>query len=132
MKLRSSFPNTGKRPTLEELKEATSPVLGFTPDPKLFPRPRRGRPFLHGPLDWGDACQVFTVSREAAAVWFLIHRRRKLTEERAITLPTSELGQLRVDHTAKWRALKALESLGLIRVMRDRGCTVRVVLARED
>jgi hypothetical protein len=130
--LRSRSSTSQPRPTVEELEAAIGPDLGFIPDPALLPRPRRGRQFLHGPLDWGDICQVFSVSREVAAVWMLIHLRRKLTGEPWITLPAKDLARLRVDKSAKSRALKILESEGFILVQRGRGCSVQVRLVRED
>jgi hypothetical protein len=129
--LRSRSPCTERLPTAEELEAAASPELGFTPDPALLPRSRRGRQFLHGPLDWGEICQVASVSREALPVWLLIHHRRKLTGELWITLPARELTRLRVDRTAKRRALKVLEAEGLIRAQRTRGHTTLVMLVRE-
>jgi hypothetical protein len=103
--------------------------------PEVPVRKRQRRQFLHGPLDWGDVCQVASVrseGRAALAVWLLIQHRRKLTGARVISLPSRDLELLRVSPPAKSRALKALEFLGLIRVLRDRGCTSRAILARED
>lgn len=129
--LRSRSSCTARHPTIEELEEAACPMLGFTPDQALLPRPRQRRPFLHGPLDWGEVCLAATISREVLAVWLLIHLRRKLTGELWVTLPARELARLRVVRQAKHRALKALEGEGLVRVQRVRGCTTRVSLVRE-
>jgi len=129
--LRSRSSSVQRRPTVEELEAAVEPGLGFIPDPALLPRSRRGRQFLHGPLDWGEICQVASVSRRALLVWLLINHRRKLTGERWITLTVRDLARLRVDRMAKHRALKVLEAEGLIRVQRTRGHTARVRLVRE-
>jgi hypothetical protein len=68
----------------------------------------------------------------AALVWLLIHHRRKLSAEQWVTLPARDLDRLSVNRFGKMRALKALEALGLIQVLRERGRTARVRLARED
>src|SRR5215472_17951327 len=94
---------TERRPTVEELEAAVAPGLSFIPDPALLPRPRKGRHFLHGPLDWDDICLVASVSHVTLAVWLLILHRRKLAGERVVTLPSRDLARLRIDRTAKMR-----------------------------
>jgi hypothetical protein len=131
MNPRSGFSGTERRPSIEELEAAASPELGFAPDPALLPRSRRGRQFLHGPLDWGDICHIANASRMAVLVWLLIHHRRKLTGEVWLTLPTRDLSRLGISLTGKRRALKVLEDEGFIRVQRVRGRTTLVMLVRE-
>lgn len=117
-----------KRPTIAELRAAMSPAT-FVPEPK---HKRRKRSFLHGPLDWGDICQIRALEEPVIWAWLLIHYRKRLTGDRWVSLPTKDLERLKVSRYAMYRAVKALESEGFIRVQRNPGCSLRILLVRED
>jgi hypothetical protein len=65
------------------------------------------------------------------AVWLLIHLRKRMDPEAPwISLPSKDLERMGIDHSGKWRALRALEAEGLIRVQRAVGKTALVCMAR--
>jgi hypothetical protein len=117
-----------KRPSIEELRAAMQPAA-LPPEPSYKRQPRS---FLHGPLDWGEICQVRGLGDAVLAVWLLLHYRKRLTGDRWLSLPTKDLERLGISRWTKDRAVKALESEGFIRVQRNPGCSLLILLVRES
>jgi hypothetical protein len=107
---------------LDELR--LPPNTGFTTTgkaPRKAPRPRAGGRFLKGPvpLDWLQLAsfQPGKALHVAVYLWFLAG----LTKSRSVVLPTAKLASLGVDRYAAYRAIRALETAGLVSVVRHRG-----------
>ena len=92
------------------------------------PRHKRGEKFLKGPIPWiwlsraaqqpGKALHVATV------IWFLAGIKRM----RTVRVSNRDLSALGVKRNAKYYALRALESAGLISVQRHPGCSPEVTI----
>ena len=65
-------------------------------------------------------------------LWLLIHYRKHLTGDRWVTLPAKDLQRLGIDRKAMYLAVRALESEGFIRVQRNPGRSLLILLVRED
>jgi hypothetical protein len=101
----------------------------------LFPGPkyaRRKHSFLHGPLDLEELAQVARLGGAALEVWLLIHYRKRLTGDPWVWIPGKDLQRFGVSRLVFYRALKALESAGLIRTQRVPGRSTMILLVRED
>ena len=86
---------------------------------------RRGN-FLRGPYPWSQFCIASRLPGKALPVWMLLQHRMRLIHETEVTLPTGVLEEAGVNRNAKARALRDLERVGLIRVIRGRGRSPRV------
>lgn len=85
------------------------------------PYPRKGEKFLAGPIPLGWLEQAGRLPGRALhigiALWFQAGLRRNAT----VTMPTEFLRQMGVDRFAGARALRGLESAGLVSVERAPG-----------
>jgi hypothetical protein len=92
------------------------------------PRHKRGEKFLKGPIPWVWLVEAAKLSGKALnlaiVIWFLagIKRRRK------IVLSSAVVRTLCVNRYAKNRALKKLETAGLISVERHKGRNPTVII----
>lgn len=88
----------------------------------------KGERFLKGPVQWEWLCQAAVLPGRALhvgiALWHLAAMRKSAT----VSLSRKVLGELGVQRQAGYRALKALETGGLVRVSRRPGQLSRVTL----
>ena len=91
-------------------------------------RQRRKARFLYLKCSLERFHIVAKLPGKALAVWALIHHRMHLTHLTEITLPSALLAEAGVGRNVKARALKDLERIGLIRVDRRPGRSLRVAL----
>jgi hypothetical protein len=90
------------------------------------PRPAKG--YVTCPLAWLARVSPQVPSGRQLAVLLIIYRRCLWAHSRTVSLPNSDLARLNVSRYGKYRALAALETLGLIvRETRD-GKTTRLTL----
>lgn len=84
-------------------------------------RRRRVGRFLKGPIPMCDLAAAARLPGKALAVYLAVHHRAALTRSPRLRLPAGLLVELGVDKHAKARALRHLETAGLIRVERQSG-----------
>jgi DNA-binding MarR family transcriptional regulator len=73
--------------------------------------------------------QASRLGGRALAVFLAVHHQTALTGKRTVTLPKGLLADLGIDKDAKARALRSLETAGLIVAERASGMGVRISLA---
>ncbi len=84
--------------------------------------------FLKGPIPLREIAAASRLPGRALAVLLAIHHRQALTKNPVVTLPQRLLAELGVGKDAKARALHALESVGLVRIMRSKGRQSKITL----
>src|SRR4029453_11788486 len=91
-------------------------------------RPSQGEKFLKGPIPWRWLRRAAQAQGQAVhvslVVWFFVGIEKTNT----IKLSSKALAELGVSRWAAQRALRALEKLGLVTVVRQRGRQPRVTL----
>ena len=91
-------------------------------------RRRRKGVFVGGPFPWPQFKLAVQLPGRALAVWQLVHHQVRMTHKEEVTLPKGLLADCGIDRDANRRALAALEQVGLISVVRNKGRSVRVSL----
>jgi hypothetical protein len=81
---------------------------------------------VQGPFPWPQFCLVARLEGKVLVVWLLIQHRQRMSKQPWVTLPTELLLEAGVDRKAKYHALDLLESHGLIRTIRNAGCSTRI------
>jgi hypothetical protein len=89
---------------------------------------RQAERYLRGPIRMADIRAAAKLSGPCLAVLLVIHYRRAITKQNAVTLPSGLLSDFGIDKSAKRRALLRLELAKLIRVKRTPGKTAVVEL----
>jgi hypothetical protein len=82
------------------------------------PRRRRQQPFTKFPRSWENRMQTVRHASSYRVALYLLYQTWKADEHliRPIRLSNTALAELGVSRWAKWRALRELERVGLIRV----------------
>jgi hypothetical protein len=92
-------------------------------------RRRKLTRFIAGPLPLPHFFIAASLPGKALAVWLLIHFRTRVLTRSEVTLPADLLGNVGANHrVTKARALRSLETAGLIRVSRAAGRASRITL----
>ena len=95
------------------------------------PHHKSGEMFLRGPIPWNWLCNAALASgrgsgfKLAIVLWHLSGLNR---QSKTIKLSGKKLRQMGVDRHAAYRGLKALETVGLIRVERRLGRSPTVTI----
>ena len=90
-------------------------------------RPRAKR-LIGAPFEFvADVCRL-TEGRATLVVALCIYRRVQICDNRTVTLPSGELGELGIVPQYKQAALIKLQRAGLIKVEKGSGRTTRVTL----
>jgi hypothetical protein len=101
-------------------KETTLPYLEAPPSLKI-PRHQGNEKFLKGPIPLNWISQAIRLSGSvwpvATAIWYLVG----LTNSPTIKLTKATLDLFGISRYSKYRALEALETAGLIRVIANMG-----------
>ena len=84
--------------------------------------------YLRGPIRLADIQTATKLGGSSLAVLLIIHHRRVVTKQEAVTLPSGLLSGFGIDKSAKKRALQKLEAAKLIHVERAPGRTAVVEL----
>ncbi len=84
-------------------------------------RRRRAGRFLKGPIPLNDIALAARLPGAALPVFLAVHHQVALTRQPRVRLPRALMAELDVSKDGKARALRHLESAGLVRVERNRG-----------
>jgi hypothetical protein len=112
---------------LDRLRLAAGPARAAPFATKRPPRPRKGDPFLKGPIPWSWVETAAVLPGKALAVGLAVWREAGCVRSRTATLNLSRLPAGIPRRTAQ-RALRALEGAGLVAVARLPGHALRVTL----
>ena len=89
---------------------------------KKAPRHRKGQKFLLGPIPWDWLCKATPLPGKTLAIAIALwHLSGMAGRDSAVKLRQKTLRELGIKRTTGYRALKALESAGLVRVTRTSG-----------
>ena len=92
------------------------------------PRPRRGEKFLMGPIPWAWLQRAGQLPGHALHVANIIWFQAGLTKSATVPLASKELRAMHVTRKVAARALRDLETVGLVTVERRSGRQPRVTL----
>jgi DNA-binding transcriptional ArsR family regulator len=87
--------------------------------------------FLKGPILMSDIAVAAKLPGKALAVYLAIRHRIDLTRSAAVKLPARLMFELGVGKDAKARALRQLETAGLVTVERKRGRSPVITITQE-
>lgn len=105
-----------------------------TTDNSKAPQHQKGERFLKGPIPWHWLCQAAPLKGKALAVAIALWHLAGMTGNNAtVKLGQKTLRQLGIKRTTGYRALRLLETAGLVRVQRSRGrLPIVTILPVED
>jgi hypothetical protein len=89
---------------------------------------KRGRRHVGFPLAFLIDVLRLTGGRTTLVVAMCIYRRTKVCNSRTVTLPSSLLAELGINHRRKNEALTKLEAAGLLRLEKDTGLSTKITL----
>jgi hypothetical protein len=115
----------------ERLRLNGSLAMAPLPTPKRPPRHRPGEPFLKGPVPWHWLEAAAGLPGKALAVGLWLWREAGCKRNRTVKVCQGAMG-LHVSRYAARRALRFLESAGLVKINRRPGCGLEVTLLDVD
>jgi hypothetical protein len=111
-----------------ECLRLASATINTPGDKKSLPRHRKGEKFLKGPIPWDWLIHAGKLPGKALHVANVIWFQAGIKNCRTIALSCKNLTDMSVERNAIYRGLAALESVGLISVIRHRGRLSEVTL----
>lgn len=106
--------------TIERFRADRNPAYAIPPK-RRERRPRLKSRFIAGPFPYPQFRIAAQLPGKAVVVWLLIHHQCRVRNTDEVTLPTKLLLECGVTRRSSYRALAALEHVGLITTARDRG-----------
>lgn len=93
-----------------------------------IPRPQKGERFLMGPIPWSWIAKAGSQSGKSLHVGVVLWHLSQMQKQGTTALRQQILRELGVNRFSAYRALKGLESAGLVHVDRSAGRLARVTL----
>lgn len=112
--------------------ELRNNAVAQPPIPRRPPTRRRQRPFVLGPLDLGWLVRAGNLPGKALFVGLILHFQKGLTRTRRFRFSLTRLSRYGIASSTASRALRHLETAGLVAVERRVGAVAWVTILDLD